>query len=281
MILGDKSHIFRAEQGGSAAFGGVHPMVIRNHADGTLDFDDIRANIRADNEHYPITKLVCVENTQNLCGGRVLPLAYMDAVGDLAHEHGLKLHVDGARLWNAAVALGVSPARVARNADSVSLCLSKGLGAPVGSVVVGDKAFIGRARRARKAVGGGLRQAGILAAAGIVAVTEMVERLSDDHANAKQLAEGLAQIEGIQIDPADVETNLVFFELTHPDVTPAQLVNGLAAQGVKLSATSNRRLRAVLNHHVTAEDVDQTLTAFRTVLSQPVHANGQKVVAYG
>jgi threonine aldolase len=179
------------------------------------------------------------------------------------------------------VALGVSPARVARNADSVSLCLSKGLGAPVGSVVVGDKAFIGRARRARKAVGGGLRQAGILAAAGIVAVTEMVERLSDDHANAKQLAEGLAQIDGIQIDPVDVETNLVFFELTHPDVTPAQLVNGLAAQGVKLSATSNRRLRAVLNHHVTAEDVDQTLTAFRTVLSQPVHANGQKVVAYG
>jgi threonine aldolase len=222
-----------------------------------------------------------VENTQNLCGGRVLPLSYMDAVGDLAHEHGLKLHVDGARLWNAAVALGVSPARVVRNADSVSLCLSKGLGAPVGSVVVGDKAFVSRARRARKAVGGGLRQAGILAAAGIVAVTEMVERLSDDHANAKQLAEGLAQIEGIQIDPADVETNLVFFELTHPDVTPAQLVNGLAAQGVKLSATSNRRLRAVLNHHVTAEDVDQTLAAFRTVLSQPVHANGQKVVAYG
>lgn len=281
MILGDKSHIFRAEQGGAAALGGVHPMVIRNQADGTLDFDDIRANIRADNEHYPITKLLCVENTQNLCGGRVLPLSYMDAVGDLAHEHGLKLHVDGARLWNAAVALGVSPARVARNADSVSLCLSKGLGAPVGSVVVGDKAFIGRARRARKAVGGGLRQAGILAAAGIIAVTEMVERLSDDHANAKQLAEGLAQIEGIHINPADVETNLVFFELTHPDVTPAQLVNGLAEQGVKLSASSNRRLRAVLNHHVTAADVEQTLAAFRTVLSQPVHANGQKVVAYG
>lgn len=281
MILGDKSHIFRAEQGGAAAFGGVHPMAIATQADGTLALDEISANMRADNEHYPITKLVCIENTHNFCGGRVLPIAYMDAVGDLAHEHGLKLHVDGARLWNAAVALGVSPARVIRNADSVSVCLSKGLGAPVGSVVAGDKSFIGRARRARKAVGGGLRQAGILAAAGIVAVTEMVERLSDDHANAKQLAEGLAQIEGIQIDPTEVETNLVFFELTHPEVTPAQLVNGLAALGVKLNSSANRRLRAVLNYHVTAADVEQVLAAFRTVLSQPVHANGQKVVAYG
>lgn len=281
MILGDKSHIFRSEQGGAAALGGVHPMAIRNQPDGTLDLEEIRANIRADNEHYPITKLVCVENTHNFCGGRVLSLAYMDAIGDLAHEHGLKLHVDGARLWNAAVALGVSPARVARNADSVSLCLSKGLGAPVGSVVVGDELFIRRARRMRKAVGGGLRQAGILAAAGIVAVTEMVERLSDDHAHAKQLAEGLARIEGIHIDPADVETNLVFFELTRPDVTPAQLVNGLAEHDVKLSATSNRRLRAVLNYHVTAADVEQILAAFRTVLSQELHTNGKKVVAYG
>jgi threonine aldolase len=281
LILGDKSHIFRSEQGGAAALGGVHPMAIRNQADGTLELDEIRANIRADNEHYPVTKLVCVENTHNFCGGRVLPLAYMDAVGDLAHEQGLKLHVDGARLWNAAVALGVSPGRVVRNADSVSVCLSKGLGAPVGSVVAGDKVFIGRARRARKAVGGGLRQAGILAAAGIVAITEMVERLSDDHANAKQLATGLAQMAGIQIDPADVETNLVFFELTHPAVTPAQLVNGLATLGVQLNASSNRRLRAVLNYHVTADDVEQVLAAFRTVLSQPVQTNGQKVVAYG
>lgn len=281
MILGDKSHIFRAEQGGAAALGGVHPMAIRNQPDGTLDLDEIQANIRADNEHYPITKLICIENTHNFCGGRVLPLSYMDAVGDLAHEHGLKLHVDGARLWNAAVALGASPARVLKNADSVSLCLSKGLAAPVGSVVAGDQAFIGRVRRARKAVGGGLRQAGILAAAGIIAVTEMVERLSDDHANAKRLAEGLAQIDGIAINPAEVETNLVFFEVTSEMVTPAQLVNGLATQGIKLNAASGRRLRAVLNYHVTAADVEQVLTAFRAVLSQPVHANGQKVVAYG
>jgi threonine aldolase len=281
MILGDRSHIFRSEQGGAAALGGVHPMVIRNQADGTLDMEEIQANIRGDNEHYPVTKLICIENTHNFCGGRILPVAYMDELGDLAHEHGLKLHVDGARLWNAAVALGISPARLVQKADSVSVCLSKGLAAPVGSVVVGDQAFVQRARRMRKAVGGGLRQAGVLAAAGIVAVTEMVERLSDDHANARYMAEGLAQIEGISIDPAGVETNLVFFELTRPDVTPAQLVNGLAEQGVKLSATGGRRLRAVLNYHVTAEDVDQVIAAVQTVLRQGIQGNGQKVVTYG
>lgn len=281
MILGDRSHIFRSEQGGAAALGGVHPMVIRNQADGTLDMEEIQANIRGDNEHYPVTKLICIENTHNFCGGRILPVAYMDEIGDLAHEHGLKLHVDGARLWNAAVALGISPARLVQKADSVSVCLSKGLAAPVGSLVVGDQTFVHRVRRMRKAVGGGLRQAGVLAAAGIVAVTEMVERLSDDHANARRMAEGLAQIEGITIDPAGVETNLVFFELTRTDVTPAQLVTGLTEQGIKLSATGGRRLRAVLNYHVTAEDVDQVIAAFHTVFRQGVQGTGQKVVAYG
>jgi len=281
MILGDRSHIFRSEQGGAAALGGVHPMVIRNQADGTLDMAEIQANIRGDNEHYPVSKLICIENTHNFCGGRILPVTYMDEIGDLAHEHGLKLHVDGARLWNAAVALGIAPARLVQKADSVSVCLSKGLAAPVGSVVAGDQAFVNRARRMRKVVGGGLRQAGVLAAAGVVAVTEMVERLTDDHANARRMAEGLAQIEGIAIDPAGVETNLVFFEVTRTDITPAQLVTGLAEHGVKLSATGGRRLRAVLNYHVTAEDVDQVLAAVHTVFRQGVQSTGQKVVAYG
>ncbi|MEZ4683833.1 MAG: low-specificity L-threonine aldolase [Caldilineaceae bacterium] len=172
IILGDRCHIFRSEQGGAAALGGVHPMAIRNQADGTLDLAEVEANIRGDNEHYPVTKLICVENTHNFCGGRVLSLDYMDAIGDLAHQHGLKLHVDGARLWNAAVALGVAPARLLKHADTASVCLSKGLAAPVGSLVAGDKAFIARARRMRKVAGGGMRQAGILAAAGIVAITE-------------------------------------------------------------------------------------------------------------
>lgn len=281
LILGDRCHIFRSEQGGAAALGGVHPMVLPNQPDGTLDLAQIEANIRGDNEHYPVTKLICVENTHNFCGGKVLPLAYMDAVGDLAHTHGLKFHVDGARLWNAAVALNVAPARLVRSADSVTVCLSKGLAAPVGSVVAGDDAFVKRARRIRKAVGGGLRQAGVLAAAGIVAITEMVERLADDHANAQRLAQGLQQLDGIRINPADVETNLVFFELTAPTLTPAQLVNGLADHGVKLSASGGQRLRAVLHYHVTAADVEHVLAAFQAVLTNGVAASDQKVVAYG
>lgn len=281
LILGDRCHIFRSEQGGAAALGGVHPMVLPNQPDGTLDLAQIEANIRGDNEHYPVTKLICVENTHNFCGGKVLPLAYMDAVGDLAHTHGLKFHVDGARLWNAAVALNVAPARLVRSADSVTVCLSKGLAAPVGSVVAGDDAFVKRARRIRKAVGGGLRQAGVLAAAGIVAITEMVERLADDHANAQRLAQGLQQLDGIRINPADVETNLVFFELTDPTLTPAQLVNGLADHGVKLSASGGQRLRAVLHYHVTAADVEHVLAAFQAVLTNGVAASDQKVVAYG
>lgn len=269
MILGDKSHIFRSEQGGAAALGSIQPHTIPNLPDGTLDLHEIEAAIRGDNEHYPVTRLVCLENTQNMCGGRVLPVAYMDAVGDLAHAHGLQLHVDGARLWNAAVALNESPARVVRNADSVSVCLSKGLAAPVGSVVVGSKEFIHRARRSRKIAGGGMRQAGIIAAAGIVAITEMVERLADDHANAKALAHGLAQIEGVQINPDDVESNLVFFTLTG-NSTAAQLAAGMAERGILLHPVGAKRLRAVINYHITPTDVQATLTGIQAVL-----ANGQ------
>lgn len=281
MILGDRAHIFRAEQGGAAALGGVHPFTVRNQEDGTLDLDEVAAAIRVDDPHNPVTRLICVENTQNFCGGRVLTVEYMDAIGKLAHDHGLKLHVDGARLWNAAVALNVSPARLVAAADSVSVCLSKGLGAPVGSVVAGSAEFVARARRNRKVVGGAMRQAGTIAAAGIVAVTEMVERLADDHAHAKQLAEGLARIEGIAIDPATVETNIVFFTLTAPEITPAQLVSGLKAQGVRINGSGSRRLRMVLNHHVTAEDVAATLAAVRAVVVEGAAAPEAGMRVYG
>jgi threonine aldolase len=205
----------------------------------------------------------------------------MDAVGNLAHDHGLKLHVDGARLWNAAVALNVPAARLVQAADSVSVCLSKGLGAPVGSVVAGDGDFVMRARRNRKVVGGSMRQAGILAAAGIVAITEMVERLADDHAHAKALAEGLAQIEGIEIDPATVETNIVFFTLTAPEMTSAQLVSGLQARGVRMNGSAGRRLRMVLNHHVTSEDVTATLAAVRETIAEGAPVEGAQMRIYG
>lgn len=267
MILGDQSHIHFYEQGGTAALGGVHPRALRNRADGTLDLREVEAAIRSDNEHFPVTRLLCLETTHNRCGGVVLPVDYMDAAGELAHRHGLPLHVDGARLWNAAVHLGVSPARLLRGADSASLCLSKGLAAPVGSVVVGSAAFIRKVRRNRKVVGGGMRQAGVIAAAGIVAVTAMVERLADDHENARALARGLADIEGISVDPAAVQSNIVIFELRRADMTPAQLASGLRELGVLLSPLDSTRLRAVTHYHVGPADIDRTLAALRAVLS--------------
>ena len=268
MILGDQSHIHFYEQGGTAALGGVHPRTLRNHADGTLDLREVEAAIRGDNEHFPVTRLLCLETTQNRCGGVVLPLDYMDAAGELAHAHGLQLHVDGARLWNAAVRLGVSPARLLQGADSASLCLSKGLAAPVGSVVVGSAAFIRKVRRNRKVVGGGMRQAGVIAAAGIVAVSSMVDRLARDHENARALAQGLAQLDGVSVDPAAVHTNIVIFELRRAGMTPAQLASGLRERGVLLSPMDGNRLRAVTHYHVSPEDIERTLGAFRAVLSE-------------
>jgi threonine aldolase len=281
MILGDRAHIFRSEQGGSAALGSVHPHTIRNLPDGTMDLGEIEAAIRADDPHNPRTRLICLENTHNFCGGRVLSPDYMDAVGDLAHRHGLKLHVDGARLWNAAVALNVSPARLAESADSVSVCLSKGLSAPVGSLVAGSAEFIKAARRNRKVLGGAMRQAGIIAAAGIVAVTEMVERLADDHANAKALAQGMTQLDGVEIDPATVETNILFFTLTHPELTSAQLAQGLKERGVLINSAPGRRLRMVFNRHVTGEDVPTILAAMAEVLAQGASAPAARTVVYG
>jgi len=281
MILGDYAHIFRSEQGGSSALGSVHPHTIRNLPDGTMDLGEVEAAIRGDDPHLPRTRLVCLENTHNFCGGRVLSPEYMDAAADLAHRRGLQVHVDGARLWNAAVALNVSPARLVQNADSVSVCLSKGLSAPVGSVLAGSAEFIQRARRNRKVVGGSMRQAGVIAAAGIVAVTEMVERLADDHANAAALAQGLAQMDGVEIDPATMETNILFFTLTHPDMTTAQLVQGLKQRGVLINAAPGRRVRMVLNRHITAEDVPTVLAAMRDVLAQGAAAAAGPVAVYG
>ena len=281
MILGDIAHIFLYEQGGSAALGGVHPRSVPTQPDGTLKLSDIEDAIRGDNEHFPITRLLAVENTHNRCGGRALPVAYMDAVGQLAHKHGLQLHVDGARIWNAAVALNVSPDRLVREADSVSVCLSKGLGAPVGSVVVGSQEFIRKARRMRKIVGGGMRQAGVIAAAGIVAMTEMVERLADDHANARRLAEGLNRLEGVSIDPESVQTDIVIFNLDREDITPANLSAALRGHGVLLNPIGGNRLRAVTNYHITEADIDRTLEAFAAVLEAGAQVTDKKVMTYG
>lgn len=275
IILGNVAHIFMAEQGGVAAVGGIQPRTVPNLPDGTLDLEAVDAAIRNENEHYPVTRLLCLENTHNFCGGQPISAAYMDAAGKLAHSRGLALHVDGARLWNAAVAQDTSPAELVRDADSVSVCLSKGLGAPVGSLVVGSDAFIRKARRNRKLLGGGMRQAGTIAAAGIVAVTEMVERLADDHANAKRLAQGLSELDGIALQPEMVKTNIVFFELTRVDMSPAEFAAGMRERDVLLSPTGGRRLRAVTNLHISEVDVEKAIAAARDILEskiRPEHA---------
>jgi threonine aldolase len=266
IILGDQAHIFLYEQGGAAAVGGIQLHTLPNQPDGTLDLDQVAASIRGDNEHYPITRLIALENTQNRCGGRALRPAYVDAVGALAQAHGLKLHVDGARLWNAAAALGVPPSRLVEPADSVSVCFSKGLGAPVGSVVAGSAAFVKRVRRMRKQVGGGMRQAGILAAACVVALDTMVDRLAEDHANAARLARGLAAIDGIGLDPAAVETNIVYFDLLRKDLSAEAVSLGLARRGVLMNPTAAHRLRAVTNYHITASDVETVIGAVEEVV---------------
>ena len=265
-ILGDQSHVFFYEQGGASALGGIHPRTLPNNADGTIDVEKIEAAIRPDDDHFPASRLVILENTHNRCSGTPLTAAYTAAVGALAQRHGLKLHIDGARLFNAAVALGVDAAELAAPADSVTFCLSKGLAAPMGSVLCGDGAFIARARRVRKSVGGGMRQAGIIAAAGIVALTEMTDRLAEDHTNARALAVGLAEIPGLQINPDAVTTNIVYFRVTGKGLDAPAMVARLGEQGVRVLPTATDQMRAVLNYHVTAADVNRALAGFSRVM---------------
>ncbi|MBN1857800.1 low-specificity L-threonine aldolase, partial [Candidatus Bipolaricaulota bacterium] len=217
VIIGDRSHTFLYEAGGISALGGVHPHTIPNDDDGTLALDAILEAIRTDNIHFPRSRALCLENTHNRCGGTVLGIEYVDSACELAHEHGLAVHLDGARLLNAATALGVPASELTRHVDSVMICLSKGLGAPVGSVLCGSRRFIEQALRIRKLVGGGMRQAGILAAAGMFALSHHVDRLADDHRRATCLAEGISAIPGLRLlgsGPGGMpETNLVYFEI--------------------------------------------------------------------
>ncbi len=266
IILGDQSHIFFYEQGGSASLGGIHPRTVPNQPDGTLAFQDIESAFRGENIHFPRTKLIIVENTHNRCNGSPLDADYMHAVGEIARGHGLKIHLDGARLFNAAVALGTTAKNLAENADSVSICLSKGLAAPVGSVVSGPRDFIFEARRVRKVLGGGMRQAGVVAAAGIVALNEMIDRLADDHANAKRLAEGLAGLDGVAIDPAVVKTNIVYVKIENKEMSSQVLTKMLGNEGVRVLPTGARQVRAVTNYHVTSDDIEYVLDVFVRVL---------------
>ena len=266
--MGDRSHSFHYEQGGISALGGVHVHTVPNLPNGMLDPVDVEKAIRADNIHFPRTRLICVENTHNRCGGRVLSPAQMATIKEVAERHGLSVHLDGARIFNASVALGIAAKEIAAQADSVQFCLSKGLSAPVGSAICGSIDFIKEARRNRKVVGGGMRQAGVIAAAAIVALEQMVDRLAEDHQNARILAEGIAQIRGLAIDLESVESNLVYFDLTDPTVDAGHLVQALAAEGVKLNPADGTRFRAVTHYGIERKDIDAALAAFRRAMKE-------------
>ncbi len=263
VILGDKSHSFIYEAGGMSALGGIHPHTVANQPDGTMLLEDIELAIRSDNIHFPRTRLISLENTHNNCGGTALTSRYMEKVAVLARKHSLQVHLDGARIFNAALALGVDVKELTRHVDSMSFCLSKGLAAPVGSVICGSRNFIEEARRTRKVLGGGMRQCGIIAAAGIVALEQMVERLAEDHANARKLAEGIAGIPYLSIDLDKVQTNIVYFNLNSEKITTQAFVQQLANQGIKILSSIQNRLRAVTHYGISTEDIDITLKALQ------------------
>ena len=254
-IVGQSAHTYRYEAGGAAVLGSIQPQPLDFEPDGTLDLAKVAAAIKPDDYHFAITRLLCLENTQD---GKVLPLAYQAEARTLAKRHGLNIHLDGARVFHAAVAQGVDVREIVKNYDSVSVCLSKGLCAPVGTMLVGDADFIARARRWRKMVGGGMRQAGVLAAAGILALTEMVERLAEDHRHAEMLAAGLAEIPGFSVEWQ--ATNMVFYRL---DENPAGKFSAfMAKRGINIGDDSGL-IRAVTHHGITATDIERVLDAAR------------------
>jgi threonine aldolase len=271
VILGDRSHIFVNETAGAAVVGGLQLRALPNRDDGRLRPDEVAAAIRDDDDHHPRSGAVALENTHNACGGAVLRPEEIAEVAAIAHAAGVPVHLDGARVFNASVALGVPVADIVAPVDSVTFCLSKGLGAPVGSVLCGSKAFITEARRYRKMLGGGLRQAGVLAAAGLVALEQHVTRLAEDHANARLLAEGLARIPGVAVDPGRVETNIVFFDVAGTGVPAGEIAQRTLPSGVRL-AGNGTRFRALTSYEVTRDDVLFALDVIEHAIRQPAAA---------
>lgn len=275
IIIGDKCHIFRWEGGNVAALGGVHPFVIPNQPDGTLDLADIEAAVRVEDVHLPHSKTICLENTHNNCGGIAIPSEYFKVARRIADKHNMTLHLDGARLFNASVALNQPVSEFTRQVDSVMVCLSKGLCAPVGSVLAGTRDFIYKARKIRKMLGGGMRQAGILAATGIVALEKMVDRLAEDHANAAILGQGLVEIDGIEpaldVPMGSKLTNMAYIQLNDDlAITPERLAERCENEyqiKIDRGPYNDGQLRFVTHYWVTAEGVARTLEAFRNILT--------------
>ncbi len=261
-IAGQEAHTYKYEAGGAAVLGGIQPQPIEFEADATLDFGKVEARIKPDDFHFARTKLLCLENTH---GGKVLPLAYHAQARQFVNQHNLALHLDGARVFHAVVKQKVPLIDITRHYDSVSICLSKGLGAPVGSVLCGSKDFIAKARRLRKMVGGGMRQAGILAAAGLYALENNIERLADDHHHARILAEGLSELPGITSQPDDVQTNILYITLSSTELAN-KLRAHLAEEGITLGGGT--RIRMVTHMDINRAAIEKTLNAFKNILSK-------------
>ena len=263
IILDADSHIFNYEGASSATFGGVQTLALKTER-GFLTPEQVREHIRPSNIHIPVTGLVCLENTHNRHGGTCCAPEEIEAVAAVAHAAGVPVHLDGARIFNAAVALGRPVGDFTRHVDSVTFCLSKGLAAPVGSLVCGSRDLILRARRVRKMLGGGMRQVGVLAAAGLVALESMVDRLAEDHANARRLAEGVARLPRVRLDLGKVQTNIVIFHLDRPGGAP-ELVTGSVARKIKIHQIGPTSIRCVTHKDVDADDIGRALDAFREI----------------
>ena len=267
VIIEASSHPYNFEGGAGAALSGIQFHCLRG-VRGVLDASQIEEGVRPSDYHFPVTRLVCLENTHNRGGGSIFPFEKMAEIYRLAKSKGLLVHLDGARLWNASVATGIKPHEYAQWADSVSVCLSKGLGAPIGSLVAGTKPFIERVHRFRKMLGGGMRQVGIIAAAGIYALDHHFERLKEDHQNAKRLAVGLKEFGGVSIDPRHVETNIVIFDIANTGMTGFQVAEAMKKEGVLIHAIGKTQIRLVTHLDVTAEGIEKALKAFRKALGR-------------
>lgn len=266
-IIGDESHIFWYESGGAAALGGIPFNLRPTNRWGQLEIEDVKRAIRPLRPGYPRTGVISIENTHNRCGGVALSEDYLSAIKNIAQESEIPLHMDGARIFNASARLGVPAAALARHVDSVQFCLSKGLAAPVGSLVAGSHEFVARARQQRKIVGGAMRQAGVIAAAGLVALEEMIQRLPDDHRRARRIAEALAEIPDVVIDLDTVQTNIVIFQ-PPPDIAKEQVIQRLRARGIRISDYGTRGLRMVTHYEIDDAAATSAVEAARDILSR-------------
>ena len=265
-ILGDKSHTFIYEAGGISAFGGIHSNQVKNQSDGTIDLNDIKNSIRQDNIHFPVTSLISLENTHNKCHGYPIEKSYIDQVADIAKESKVKLHIDGARIFNAVVELNIDLSDLVENVDSLTFCLSKGLACPIGSVICGSEKFIASARRIRKALGGGMRQAGIIAAAGLSSLKGFKSQIIKDHKNAHLLSHGINQIDGLEIDLDKIKTNIIYFKLVNESINSGQFLKNCEKENILFFETSPNEYRMVTHYGITKNDIEFVLDKMRKIV---------------